>query len=353
MRFWQALSFTETDQLVALARTCEEAGFDGIFLSDHVFVPGQLASRYPYSPDGRPPFDAATEHPEPWAVICAMAQVTTHLRFGTAVYLAPLRHPLHVAKSVATASVLSGGRVALGVGVGWVREEFDVLGQDFERRGARLEEMIEVMRKVWAGGIVEHHGRFYDLPPLAMEPRPVAPVPVWIGGTSPAALRRAARYDGWIGAGETPQRAPAVLARLRELRKAAQRPRSELQASEVRAPAGRAAQRPRSELQASEVRAPAGRAAQRPRSEPQASEALQGKEEGLGAPPFEAIIAVTGPPDVALYRRLAEAGATGIVSYPPAFALGPRASLDAKRRHLEQYGAGVIARYRAASAASG
>lgn len=287
MKFWQALSFTETDQLVPLARACEEAGFHGVFLSDHVFVPGRIESKYPYSPDGKPPFTTATEHPEPWAAVCAMAQVTTRLLFSTAVYLAPLRHPLHVAKSLATASVLSGGRVALGIGVGWIREEFEVLGEEFEHRGSRMDEMVDVMRKLWAGGLVEHHGCFYEFPPLAMEPRPVAPIPVWIGGKTPLALRRAAHYDGWIGSGDTPESAAAVLAKLRELR----------------------------------------------------------AEAGLAARSFEAIVAVAGAPDRDVYRRLADQGATGFVSYPPAFSIGPDASLDAKRRLLAQYGKDVISRY--------
>ena len=287
MKFWQALSFTETDQLVPLARSCEEAGFHGVFLSDHVFVPGRLESKYPYSPDGSPPFTPETEHPEPWAAICAMAQGTTRLWFSTAVYLAPLRHPLHLAKSLATASVLSGGRVALGAGVGWVQEEFDVLGKDFRTRGAQLDEGIEVLRKVWKGGLVEHHGRFFDFAPLASAPRPVAPIPIWIGGTSPGALRRAARQDGWIGSGDTPESAAAVLLRLRELR----------------------------------------------------------RESGLEARPFEAIVAVAGEPDLAVYHRLEQAGATAFVSYPPAYLLGPGCSLDAKRRAIGEWGEKVIARY--------
>src|SRR5262245_65156518 len=113
-----------------------------------------------------------------------MAQVAKRLLFSTSVYLPCLRHPLHVAKSVATASVLTGGRVALGIGVGWVREEFEVLGRSFAARGALLEEGVEVMRRVWAGGMVEHWGRHYSFGPLAMEPRPVAPIPIWIGGRS-------------------------------------------------------------------------------------------------------------------------------------------------------------------------
>lgn len=287
MKFWQALSFTETDQLVPLARSCEEAGFHGVFLSDHVFVPARLGSKYPYSPDGRPPFTPATEHPEPWAAICAMAQVTTRLWFSTAVYLAPLRHPLHVAKSLATASVLSGGRVALGVGVGWVREEFDVLGRDFRTRGAQLDEAIDVMRTVWRGGLVEHRGRFFDFPPLASEPRPVAPIPIWIGGTSQGALRRAARQDGWIGSGDTPESATDVLLRLRALR----------------------------------------------------------REAGRDADPFEAIVAVVGEPDPGVYHRLEDAGVTGFVSYPPAFQVGAGCSLDAKRRAIDAWASKVIARY--------
>ena len=151
MRFWQALSFTETDQLLDLARVCEEVGFHGAFVSDHLFYPGSIASKYPYSPDGSPPFDATTEFPEPWAAVSAMAAVTTQLRFNTAVYLAPLRHPLEVAKSVATAAVLSGGRVALGAGVGWIREEYEQLGRDFRTRGRRLDEMIEVLRLFYVG----------------------------------------------------------------------------------------------------------------------------------------------------------------------------------------------------------
>jgi probable F420-dependent oxidoreductase len=287
VKFWQALSFTETDQLVPLARSCEEAGFHGVFLSDHVFVPGRLESKYPYSPDGNPPFTPATEHPEPWAAICAMAQSTTRLWFSTAVYLAPLRHPLHVAKSLATASVLSGGRVALGVGVGWVREEFDVLGKGFGSRGAQLDEAIEIFRKVWRGGLVEHHGRFFAFPPLASEPRPVAPIPIWVGGTSEGALRRAARQDGWIGSGDTPESATSLLERLRSHR----------------------------------------------------------AEAGLGGQPFEGIVAIAGEPDLAVYRRLEDAGVTAFVSYPPAYRLGPGCSLDAKRRAIGDWAAKVIASY--------
>ena len=287
MKFWQTLSFTETDQLVPLARICEEVGFHGAFLSDHLFFPEKLVSRYPYAEDGRPPFGPETEWPETWAAVCAMAAVTRRLRFSSAVYIAPLRHPLVLAKSLATASVISGGRVALGAGVGWIKEEYDQLGEDFRTRGRRLDEMIEVMRKVWAGGMVEHHGSYYDFDRLEMTPKPVEPIPIYGGGASEPALRRAARNDGWIGAGNEPDEVPGVMERLERLR---------------------------SEL-------------------------------GAGSRPFETIVAVTAPPDLDLFHRLEDAGVTGMIHYPLVFSLGPGTSLDQKRQALERFGDDIIARY--------
>jgi probable F420-dependent oxidoreductase len=286
LRFWQALSFTETDQLLDLARICEEVGFHGAFVSDHLFYPGAIASKYPYSPDGSPPFDAATEFPEPWAAISAMAAVTTSLHFTTAVYLAPLRHPIEVAKGVATASVLSGGRVALGAGVGWVAEEYAAMGQDFRTRGRRLDEMIDLLRKLWTGEMVEHRGRFYELPPLRMSPPPRGRVPIYVGGASDAALRRAARNDGWLGSGNEPAQLPPLLERLRSLR----------------------------------------------------------AEAGLAGEPFDAIVALTVPLEPDLVRRVEDAGAGGVVSYPLAFQIGPGTTLDQKRQALESFGETVIAR---------
>ena len=148
-----------------------------------------------------------------------MAAVTTTLRFNTGIYVAPLRHPLVVAKAVATASVLSHGRVALGAGAGWAKEEYDQLGENFRTRGARLDEMIEILRKVWAGGMVEHHGRYYDFDLLQMVPKPAAPIPIYIGGKSEPALRRAARNDGWFGSGDDPADVLGLVERLRGYRR--------------------------------------------------------------------------------------------------------------------------------------
>ena len=188
MKFWQVVSFTEPEQLLDVAREVEDAGFHGILLSDHLFFPEKLASRYPYSPDGRPGFEATTPFPDPWATIAALAARTTRLRFATMVYILPLRHPLEVAKTVGTVALLSGGRVALGCGAGWIREEYDALGVDFATRGRRFDEMIGVLRALWESGAVEHHGRFFDLPRLSMSPAPGTSIPIWVGGLAPAAL---------------------------------------------------------------------------------------------------------------------------------------------------------------------
>jgi alkanesulfonate monooxygenase SsuD/methylene tetrahydromethanopterin reductase-like flavin-dependent oxidoreductase (luciferase family) len=134
------------------------------------------------------------------------------------VYIAPARHPLVIAKAVATAAVLSRGRVSFGAGVGWMREEFAAAGQDFTTRGRRLDEMIEILRALWAGGFVEHHGRDYDFDPISLTLVPPAPVPIYIGGESEPALRRAARNDGWIGNLYTEEQALAEVAQLQSYR---------------------------------------------------------------------------------------------------------------------------------------
>ena len=200
MRFCQSLMYSSPDDWVELTRVAEAAGFDQVSLSDHVFYPDKLDSSYPYTDDGRPLFPAETPWPDVWVMTGAMAAVTSTIRFSTHVYVLPARNPFVVAKAVGTAAYLSGGRVVLGVGAGWMREEFTQLGQPFERRGARMEEQIEVLRTLWRGGMVEHHGEFYDFDRLEMSPAPARPVPILIGGHSETALRRAARIgDGWMG----------------------------------------------------------------------------------------------------------------------------------------------------------
>jgi len=256
-----------------------------VLLSEHAFVPASFEPGYPYAPDGRPDFGPSTPFPDPWVAIASLAAVTERLRFATLVSILPLHHPLAVAKAVATASRLAGGRVALGVGAGWMKEEFEVFGVDFATRGRRFDEAIAVLRAVWTGETVAFHGEHFDFPPLRVCPAPAAAVPIWIGGASPAALRRAARLgDGWVGAGNTPDDAVALLDRIRELRVAVDR----------------------------------------------------------GDEPFEAIVPLVTPPDRDVLRRIADHGATGTVHYPFRYLLPEDATLDQKRDLLRRFGDEVI-----------
>lgn len=186
-------------ELVEIAMLAEELGCDGMSMADHLFVPVGPLAGYPYSADGSPPFDALTPWTDALVVAAAAAVRTSRLRFATGVYVLPLRHPLVVARALASIDALAPGRVELGVGVGWMRAEFDALGIDFSRRGALADESIQVLKKLWPGGLVQHHGPNYRVGPLYFEPHPSRPIPILVGGTSRPALERAARLgDGYI-----------------------------------------------------------------------------------------------------------------------------------------------------------
>jgi probable F420-dependent oxidoreductase len=202
MKFWCSTAFMSSRELPAVATMLDDAGYHGAMLSDHLIYPRELKSPYPYSPhpDGRPIWEPETSWPDSWVLIGAMASITTNLHLSNNIYIAPARPILQVAKQVATASVLSSGRVSLGLAAGWMREEFELMGEDFDNRGPRLNEMIQALRELWKGGWVEWHGKYYDIPELMMEPHPEASVPILSGGHADVALKRAARYcDGWIG----------------------------------------------------------------------------------------------------------------------------------------------------------
>jgi probable F420-dependent oxidoreductase len=285
MKFWQSMSFVDASELVPIARCCEELGFEGVLVSNHLVEPEKFDPAYPYTETGDPGFPPDTQWPEPWTAIAAMASATERLRFATMVFILPLYDAVEVAKCVSTAAALSNGRVALGAGVGWMREEFEMQGVDFRTRGKRYDESIEVLRKLWTGEFVEHHGAHFDFPRLRMLPAPPKPVPILIGGTSDAALRRAARLgDGWVGSGQTPEQLDVILPKLAKLR----------------------------------------------------------REAGRANAPFEMIAPLAVPPDAALYRKLEDQGVSGTVSYPFSYALGPRSTLDQKRAHLERFANDVI-----------
>lgn len=200
VEFNNSLMGIPTEWYVPVAKASEEAGFGHLALSDHVFYPQELKTKYPYTADGTPQYDPEWDFPDPFITMASIAEATSTIQLHTAVFILPLRDPVLMAKQLGTLARLSNDRVRLGVGVGWMREEYDVIGEDFSTRGRRMDEMIDVMRTLWQGGFVEHHGEFYDVPFAEMRPAPHQPVPLWIGGHSEVALRRAARNDGWVGA---------------------------------------------------------------------------------------------------------------------------------------------------------
>lgn len=218
MHFAIVGAFVPAEELLPLATAADELGYAGFCVGDHVVDLEAIATPYPYEADGSRRWDPATPWPDPWVLIGAMAAVTTRLSFFTSIYVAALRSPFQVAKSVGTAAVLSGGRVRLGVGVGWCREEFELLGQEFESRGRRTDEALTLIERLWTEEWVTADGPHYPAPRLTMRPRPAHRVPILVGGLSEVALRRAARYDGWIGDVSSTDEAIAVARRLTELR---------------------------------------------------------------------------------------------------------------------------------------
>lgn len=289
MKFWQAITWAETDQLIEIARFAEELGFHGLMSGDHAVYPEAIAPDYPYSDTGMPPMEPDDEYPDQTAIFAAMAAATSTLKFTCGVYVLPLRNPHEVARAMSTLSILSGNRVVLGAGVGWMKEEFDIYGVDFRRRGRITDEMIEVLHKLWAGGMVEHHGEFFDFPRVQLSPAPRETPPIYIGGASEAALKRTARVgDGYIGAGTAPDDVKPLLARLHELR----------------------------------------------------------VEYGRDHLPFEAMLGISDMPSYDLYARLAdEAGLASTVAPPFLYTLGKkRSTLDEKKRVMEQYAEEIIRR---------
>jgi probable F420-dependent oxidoreductase len=200
-----------------ICRRAEAAGFESIWGGEHVVLPDSIGSRYPYTADGKIPAEPDTPIPDPliWLAFAAAAAPT--LRLGTCILIVPQRNPLVLAKELATLDRLSGGRVELGLGVGWLREEFDALGVAWERRGARNDEYVAAMRALWAGPHAEFHGEFVDFAPVTCSPRPVqSRLPILVGGDTDAAIQRAVRIaDGYFPGEGDAQRLGALIGRLR------------------------------------------------------------------------------------------------------------------------------------------
>jgi probable F420-dependent oxidoreductase len=198
MKFWLSLvSVMEVDQLIPIAKYAEELGFGGITCADHLVMPTKIDSKYPYTPDGEVFWPETTPWPDPWVTLATMGAHTSKIQMMTNIFLAALRDPFTAAKSVATAAVFNEGRIACGVASGWIKEEYEIAGIDFRTRGARLDELLAVMRKLWTGERVSHRGEFFNFD-ARMLPAPERPVPIWCGGGSKPAIRRAAMNDGWL-----------------------------------------------------------------------------------------------------------------------------------------------------------
>ncbi|MGE2730525.1 TIGR03619 family F420-dependent LLM class oxidoreductase [Mycolicibacterium vaccae] len=291
MQFWSGAAFLKTHEALAVARMLDEAGYDGMTTSDHMIYPRELRSRYPDSGSGQPPWPPETHWPDAWVLTGAMAAVTSRLKFSNAVYIAPARPLVEVAKQVATAAVLSGGRVSLAAGIGWMREEYALMGQDFTTRGKRLDEMIPALRTLWQGGWVSWKGEFYDVPEMMIEPHPPQSVPILVGGESEAALRRAAALcDGWVGYAYRWDEAVGYARRLTQLR----------------------------------------------------------REYGRENEPFDILLALLEPPTVELYQRAREEGITAVMCAPwmGAASAGDPDDVERFRGPIERFAETIIARVR-------
>jgi probable F420-dependent oxidoreductase len=190
------------DAVLRVARSVEALGFDSLWVSDHVVIPSTIRSRYPYNPTGAFPLPADTPFLEPLTTLAVVAGATERIRLGTSVLVLPHRHPVLVAKMLSTLDALAPGRVVLGAGVGWMREEIELFGVPHARRGAWSDEALRVLRACWERARPSFAGEFFRFEALGVEPRPrPGAIPIWIGGHTPAALRRVAELgDGWHAA---------------------------------------------------------------------------------------------------------------------------------------------------------
>lgn len=293
MQFWQVISWCETEHIPAVAKAAEALGFDGLILAEHIYYPRKrdVASPYPYAPDGSSPMTDDMEFPDPLIAFAAAATVTQRLQFMTGIYILPLRHPIEVAKNVATLDRLSNGRFSLGIGSGWLKEEYDQLGVDFSSRGRRMDESIEILRLLWQGTPSSYNGEFFQFPDLQIRPVPSAPVPIIGGGLSGPALRRSARVcDGWYGPGCDLDQLSEVIGHLKKLRHETELPWED----------------------------------------------------------YSVIAPLNEPITLELAHRLASMGVTGTVNYPFLFGIGPGASIAQKEDYMARFARDVIEPFRAA-----
>jgi len=220
----------EPERIKTIAVNAERLGFASVWAPEHVVLLERYTSKYPYS-SGEFPMPTDTPIGDPFTTLAYIAACTSAIKLGTGICLVPEHNPLVLAKTVATLDRLSGGRFILGVGVGWLAEEFGALGIPWERRAQRTREYIEVMRKLWREPKSSYAGEFVSFQGVQSFPKPTngSSVPVWFGGESGPALRRTAEYgDGWLGFNLLPDEAAAKIRRIEELLRSAGRKRSDV-----------------------------------------------------------------------------------------------------------------------------
>lgn len=199
MEFVLSTSFSSVSHLTRLAPVADTHGWHAMSFSDHVVHPQSIETPYPYTEDGERRWVEFTDWPDPWVMIGALATITKKLRFTNNVFVLPMRNPFLVAKAISTAAIVSNNRVTPAIGVGWSGDEFSLMQQDFRTRGKRTDEMLEIMRLLWSGEMVQYQGKYYQFDALEMNPAPSEYIPIWIGGISEPAMKRAARLgDGWV-----------------------------------------------------------------------------------------------------------------------------------------------------------
>src|SRR5581483_9152512 len=203
---------------IPLAKAAEAAGYTAMTIPDSLAYPFESGAKYPYTPDGSREFLHDKPFIEAFVLAAALGAVTTTLRFNFFVLKLPVRPPALVAKQAGSLAALIGNRVGLGVGTSPWPEDYELMGVPFAKRGKRIDECIEIIRGLTTGDYFEFHGEFYDIPKTKMTPAPTEPIPILIGGHADAALRRAARADGWMHGGGDPAELDRLLARVKRFR---------------------------------------------------------------------------------------------------------------------------------------
>ena len=218
MKYTCSIAMGPVDQLIEIAKTAEEVGFDNIALPDSIFFMEKQSADYPYTADGSRMWDENTPWVDPLIAAGAMGAVTSTLRFYTNVMKLGSRNPVLMARQVGSVANLTNNRFGFGVGIGWAPEEFEWCGQPYARRGKRVDEMIDVIKLILGGGMVEFHGEFYNFDKLQMSPAPSKPVPFYVGGHTDVALKRAVRIgDGWTSAMMTCDQIAETISKLKKL----------------------------------------------------------------------------------------------------------------------------------------